>query len=191
MAELPEYARQAIDDLRQSVIRKMNDMTETLQGLNALERNYDLPLTDIGEFVTTVTPPETQVLDSKRESHASKPSNVTILPDTYLGDPPLEAAKKYIWSVGHAVSFDEIVAAVTKGGAATVGPNWRDALEISLMRSGQEVVKVAGKRTDWFASIPRRYDEIASVAATNTIASEKEEIEEHAEGQGLYCQTER
>jgi hypothetical protein len=146
MAELPEYARQAIDDLRQSVMRKMNEMTETLQGLNALERNYNLPLTDIGEFVTTVTPPETQLFDSKRESHApSKPSNVAILPDTYLGAPPLDAAKHYIGSVGHAVSFEEIVAAVTKGGAATVGPNWRDALEISLMRSGQEVVKVAEK----------------------------------------------
>lgn len=124
----------------------MTEMNEMVQGLNALERNYDLPITEIEEFVTIVTPPETQFPDSKRESHvASKPSNVAILPDTYLGDPPLDAAKKYIGSVGHAVSFDEIVAAVTKGGAATVGPNWRDALEISLMRSGQEVVKVAEK----------------------------------------------
>jgi hypothetical protein len=146
MPDLPEYARQALDDLRKGIVRKMTELHCALQGLNAVERAYNLPITDISEFETTETPTQTVLREGVRESHVSpKPSNVAILPDTYLGDPPLDAAKKYIGSVGHAVSFDEIVAAVTKGGAATVGPNWKDVLEISLMRSGAEVVKVADK----------------------------------------------
>jgi hypothetical protein len=72
-------------------------------------------------------------------------SSGAIRPDEFFGDEPMEAAKKYIRSVGYAVSFDEITDAVQRGGAATKGADWRDKLEISLKRSPYQVITVADK----------------------------------------------
>ena len=57
----------------------------------------------------------------------------------------MEAAKKYMRSIGHAIHFDEIADAVQSGGAAIQGTNWRDRLELSLKRSPYQVIMVADK----------------------------------------------
>lgn len=102
-----------------------------------LEELLGIPKTAISELPSIVSSSENGL------RHISAPS--AIKPEEYLGDEPLEEAKKYIASVGHAVHFEEIADAVSRGGAATQGSDWREKLETSLIRSTFEVVKVQEK----------------------------------------------
>jgi hypothetical protein len=46
-----------------------------------------------------------------------------------------EAAKAYLRKIGHAVHFDELVAALKKGGATLGGKDPRKTLYVSLARN--------------------------------------------------------
>src|SRR5262249_16084360 len=107
-----------------------------------------LPLTSIQEFLGTASnapplPNGFQPIQQSPNNPRRGGSSISLLPDQFLGDEPMEAAKKYMRSVGHAVPFDEIADAVKGGGGGIRGADWRDRLEISLKRSPYQVVTVA------------------------------------------------
>lgn len=143
MPEAPEHIRKTLDDFKQQLAPKMVEVMRVLSVVNALEDQLGLPKTSIlsltgGGFAWTQSPHREEVgVDSP-----SVVSPANIRPDDYLGDMPLGAAKKYLRRVRRAADLDEIAEAISKGGAAIKGTDWKADLDASLLRSTREVVKV-------------------------------------------------
>jgi hypothetical protein len=154
MPEDTSHVSKTIEDLRRQVTAKLESARSDLATINALEAAFSLPLTafdDLFGAVGAATPaplPPTGsngTAPSKTHQVAVRRGTQSLRPDEYLGDEPMEAAKKYMRSVGHAVHFDDIADAVQRGGAALQGAGWRDRLELSLKRSPYQVITVAEK----------------------------------------------
>jgi hypothetical protein len=144
-----------LDELRRLATERLHDARAIVAQMNTVETLFDLPLTALSDLETSAlgTPsvPAPSLLGgpSAEPRSPSQPQarriSSAIRPDEYFGDEPMEAAKKYIRGVGHAVHFDEITDAVQKGGAAIRGADWRERLETSLKRSPYQVITVADK----------------------------------------------
>lgn len=144
MAQDQDHVRRTLEDFRLQLSVKLNETARVLAVVNALEEQLGLPKTspnNAGGVTWNVS-----LGDEMRVSDASNPggnSPGVIRPDEYLGDPPLEAAKKYLRRVRRAASLEDIADAISKGGAAIrSGSDWRTELDASLTRSTREVVKV-------------------------------------------------
>ncbi len=146
-----------LDELRRQAQELLERARSIVAQMNTVETIFDLPLTVLSDLETAALsdPPYPPFAGAPVQSIADqrgplaqpqkRRQSTSIRPDEYFGDEPLEAAKKFMRGVGHAVSFDEITDAVQKGGAATRGADWRDRLEISLKRSPYQVITVADK----------------------------------------------
>jgi hypothetical protein len=140
MTETPTHIDKTLEDLKQQLSIKMAEVKRLLTTINSLEEYAGLPKTVFQDAGVAVS-----VHDSASISEAVDviPRGVSrIRPDEFLGEDPLKAAKKYIGRVGHAVGFDEIADAVSRGGAATKGADWRERLKTGLIRSTHDIVKV-------------------------------------------------
>jgi hypothetical protein len=152
MADDNSYVSKTIEDMRRQVAAKLDEARVTLAGLNAVELAFGLPLTQFGELLNSASVPpaptggasQTTVQPGQFPSYQRR-SGQSVRPDEFLGEEPMQAAKKYMTMIGHAITFDEIADAIQRGGAAVHGANWREKLETSLMRSPYEVIKVADK----------------------------------------------
>jgi hypothetical protein len=63
-----------------------------------------------------------------------------IRPDEFFGMTQAEAARKYLKRIGHAISFDDLVAALQAGGCRVGGDNPKKVLYISLVRNTRDFV---------------------------------------------------
>jgi hypothetical protein len=145
MAQEQDHIRRTLEDFRQQLSAKMNEAARVLAVVNALEDQLGLPKTSpnsAGGLTWNVA-----LGDEARSNdgdHGPTTSAVTtIRPDEYLGDQPLEAAKKYLRRLRRAATLEDIAGAISRGGAAIrSGTDWRTELDASLTRSTREVVKV-------------------------------------------------
>ena len=144
MAQEQDHIRRTLEDFRQQLSVKMSEAAKVLAVVNALEEQLGLPKTSPnnagGVSWNVALGEEVRISDGGQGS--SSPALNAIRPDEYLGDAPLEAAKKYLRRVRRAASLDDIADAVSKGGAAIRGTEWKSELDASLTRSTREVVKV-------------------------------------------------
>lgn len=150
-----EYIGKTLEDFRRQITVKINEASRLLVTVNTLEEMMGDPKSSLADFIGdeaehATTPNQLVPSVGARGAVATfgfgrSPSPKLIKPDQFLGQPPLEAAKRYLAMVGHAVHFDEIADAVQRGGAAAKGADWRDKLEMSLLKSVYEVVKVQDK----------------------------------------------
>lgn len=153
MADDNSHIARTLDDMRRQATEKLEEVKPIIAGMNAVEATFGLPLTLLQDLVegTAGAPPGAPTLQGSGSASTSIPkiqprrAGQGIRPDEYLGEEPMEAAKKYLSSIGHAVHFDEIADAVQRGGAAVQGANWRERLELSLKRSPYQVITVAEK----------------------------------------------
>lgn len=142
-----------LDELRRRASEHYHEARATIAMMNTLETVWELPLTVLEDLETSVLGEPSQSVsvapgrqpEARFTSQSPRRASLSIRPDEYFGVEPMEAAKMFMRSVGHAVMFDEITDAVQKGGAATKGADWRDNLEISLKRSPYQVITVADK----------------------------------------------
>src|SRR5437016_891 len=109
------HIEKTLEDLRRQLMFRMADVAKLLGAINVLEDMHELPRTTL----------PTIQLDAPVASPVAGSSRPQIKADDYLGEEPLEAAKKYIQSVGHAVHIDDIGEAISKGGAAIKGADWK------------------------------------------------------------------
>ena len=146
-----------LDELRRQATERLHDARAIVSQMNTVETLFDLELTKLEDLETAALgTPSTGTLTVAlsgvegrgqvgQVQPAKRRQNAAIRPDEFFGVEPMEAAKTFMRSVGHAVSFDEITDAVHKGGAAIKGADWRERLEISLKRSPYQVITVADK----------------------------------------------
>ncbi len=145
MAEIPDHIRQTVDELKGNLLPLVTEVQNSLVLINLMEQRYGLPLTtleDLAQDAEGAGQPPRETALGHIEVRPRGPNIGAIRPDQYLGHPPLDAAKIYLAQLGHAASIDDITAAVQKGGAAIDGPKWKESLEMSLLRSVYDVIKV-------------------------------------------------
>ena len=179
MAEIPEHARKMLDELRQDFAEYVEQARRALDMMNLIEGKYDAPRTDFGDLLTGITPERLAEIASEGgvpdrstgRPAASGRGAIAIRPDQFMGRPPLEAAKMYLGQRGHAASIDEIADAISRGGAAIRGSDWKDLLERSLTRSVADVLKVQ----EGVFGLTRFYtdEQIARLRATRRQAASK------------------
>jgi len=147
-----------LDEMRRLAQQYLAEAQAIVSRMNTVEIVFDLEPTKLEDLAVAVAgepvmPLSHMVLSGVDvRGGAPQPSApkrgrglAGLRPDQYFGEEPLEAAKAYMKSVGHAIHFDEIADAVERGGAATRGAGWRDRLELSLKRSPYEVIMVSEK----------------------------------------------
>lgn len=153
MTDESSHVSLTLESLKRQLAAKLDDEARRLiAAMTTLESMAGLPPTTLMDVVPMIgSPGSLQGNNSQNQPAVSaqassgRRSAQPIRPDEYLGAEPLDAAKQYMQAVGHAIHFDEIADAVQRGGAAIQGANWREKLEISLVRSAYGVVKVQDK----------------------------------------------
>ena len=95
----------------------------------------------LGEIVTEAQTSESTQL-GMAGSGSARPN---IRPDAFVGDTYSIAAKKYLKQVGYAVSVDELVDVMKKGGCPVGGVDPRKTLYISLVRDVRTFYPIPGK----------------------------------------------
>jgi len=144
-SQMSANAKAMIEELRQDAEPLVAALMEITGSINMLEGRASAPLTTIYEIVAHFVgdeQPTAEKSGSPRPSIGGPQRRAAIRADQYLGQPPLTAAKAYLGLVGAAAPFEEIAQAVQQGNAAIKGSNWREDLEMSLIRSTAEIVKV-------------------------------------------------
>ena len=163
MAEFPEHVGKMLDELAADVGGHLEEAQRAVQVMNAIEAKYGLPQTALGALVQGFSAEPGSAGQAARTAAGIR--TVGIRPDEYLGKSALDAAKLYLAQLGHAAAVAEIADAVSKGGAAIKGgADWRDQLEMSMIRSVADVVKVQ----DGVFGLAKFYtdDQIRSLRAT-------------------------
>lgn len=152
MADETDYISRTLEDVKSQIEAKIADAARLLPTANHLAEMIGAPTVSLADFIADYD--DDSLVVAAQPGAIDRPAAVTpvrggavrhIKPDAFLGQVPLEAAKKYIGMVGHAAQIDEIAGAVERGGAAVKGADWRDKLEMSLLRSVHDVVKVKDK----------------------------------------------
>jgi len=129
-----DHLRQTLDHYRQLRQQKLDQLKEELAPIELMIRQLER---DLGEPpVTESTGLNAAVSDSFVFSDSATASKMpAIRPDEFYTMTQSEAAKAYLGKVGHAVSFDELVAALRKGGARLGGADPKRTLYVSLARN--------------------------------------------------------
>ena len=76
---------------------------------------------------------------------ARSTSKANVRPDAFFGMSYTTAAATYLENVGHAVSMDELLDALNKGGAPVGGKEPKKTLYISLVRAVKTFVPIPGR----------------------------------------------
>jgi len=83
--------------------------------------------------------------DSNEVALAPAPSRINVRPDDFFGMTYTAAATAYLEKVGHAVSMEELLDALNKGGCPVGGKEPKKTLYISLIRAVRVFVPIPGK----------------------------------------------
>ena len=129
-------ARDLLEKYRQDRKRLVSD----LRGLDALIRRLE---TDLGEAPDIPGEDISDLLKNGEDAHYLPPPprrGSAIEPDEFFGMTHGEAGKKYLEMIGRAVSLEELVEVLNKGGCKVGGANPKRTLYISLIRNTRDFV---------------------------------------------------
>ena len=127
-----EHLRQTLDYYKQQLQKKLEELSPLQLMIRQLER-------ELGESSNATDLPESSSSGLSAGLPAYTPftteRSTDIRPDEFYGMSQSEAAKAYLKKVGRAISLDELVAALNKGGARVGGASPKKTLYVSLMRN--------------------------------------------------------
>src|SRR5580700_8706080 len=123
-----DHLKQTLDYYRQQLQKKMEEMVPLQIMIRNLER-------DLGESSTTPDLSEMASGAGFQPTSFGSDRSTDIRPDEFFGMSHNEAAKVYLGKIGRAVSLDELVTALKKGGAQVGGATPKKSLYVSLMRN--------------------------------------------------------
>ena len=136
-----ESIRQALDYFRQQRQAKLEEIRGIELTIRQLER-------ELGEAPST-TNGGTEDLSASADPTTSSGSGgprlaKEVRPDEFFSLPQTEAAKAFLRKVGNAVSFDQLVEGLKKGGAQVGGADPKKTLYVSLMRNPKKEFVLIG-----------------------------------------------
>ena len=131
-----EALQKARDIYIQQFRAKAEELRPYFKKISSLDQDIgdstDLVAT-LGEILT-----EAQTLESSQIGAAgSSSARPNIRPDAFVGDTYSIAAKKYLKQVGYAVSVDELVDVLKKGGCPVGGVDPRKTLHIEVQTEAE------------------------------------------------------
>jgi hypothetical protein len=143
--EEKETLQRARDIYIQQFKAKAEELRPLFKKISSLDQDVG-DSTDLGamlaEILTQVQTPESAQFVVAGSGGCARPS---VRPDAFVGDTYSIAAKKYLKQVGYAVSVDEIVDVLRKGGCPVGGVDPRKTLYISLVRDVRTFYPIPGK----------------------------------------------
>lgn len=130
-----EHLRGSLEHYRQQRQQKLLELQRIESMIAQLEA-------DLGEEASITEPisntpgiPFTTAASPNTSGTFSTAGAVAIRPDEFYGLSQSEAAKTYLRKIGRAVPFEELVAALKKGGAKLGGKDPKRTLYVSLARN--------------------------------------------------------
>jgi hypothetical protein len=134
------------ESLRKTLEHYLQQKSSKLEEVRQLDLIIARLSRDLGE-----TPAEPQLAESPGDSMPEWRENVelqllpNVRPDDFFGMTYTAAAKAYLDKVGHAVSMDQIVDALGRGGCPVGGKDPKKTLYISLIRDVRNFVNIPGR----------------------------------------------
>jgi hypothetical protein len=124
-----DHLRKTLEYYRQQRQQKLDELRPIELMIRQLE-------TDLGDAPTIEIPPidERNALPLSSSRSGLHPLGF-LLPDEFFGMSQSDAAKAYLKKVGHAITLDELVEALQKGGAQVGGADPKRTLYVSLARN--------------------------------------------------------
>ena len=124
-----EHLRKTLEHYRQQRQQKL----EEVRAIETMIRQLEL---DLGEPATIEAPPlERDVAPAMARPISLISPLHSLRPDEFFAMSQSDAAKAYLRLVGHAITFDELVEALRKGGAKLGGADPKKTLYVSLARN--------------------------------------------------------
>ena len=142
--EEKEALQKARDIYIQQFRGKAEELRPFFKKISSLDQDIgdstDL-VTMLGEILTEAQTSEFTQLGAA----GSRSARPNIRPDAFVGDTYSIAAKKYLKQVGYAVSVDDLVDVLKRGGCPVGGVDPRKTLYISLVRDVRTFYPIPGK----------------------------------------------
>jgi hypothetical protein len=127
-----EYLRQTLEYYRQQRLKKLDEIRPIDAMIRHLEKELgESPSLNGGENAEFPAMPTIEMGEMFQQS----PPSQGLRPDEFYGMSQNDAAKAYLKKVGRAVSLDQLVDSLNKGGAQVGGANPKKTLYVSLMRN--------------------------------------------------------
>jgi len=141
MTEHADYLRKTLGYYKQQREKKLVEMRPHLDQLRELEmmiRQLERELGDAPSLAPNPSEIPLALADGfsmKDSVLANNQNNASVRPDEFFTMTQSEAAKAYLKKVGRAIPFEELVAALKKGGARLGGSDPSHTLYVSLARN--------------------------------------------------------
>lgn len=127
-----DHLRKTLEHYRQQRQQKLEEMRPLEMMIRQLE--HDLGESSLAAASSSSSSSSDSFMFSEVMA-ADQQSAIVIRPDEFFTMSQSDAAKAYLRKVGHAVAFDDLVAALRKGGAQLGGADPRKTLYVSLARN--------------------------------------------------------
>ena len=129
-----DHLHQTLQHYKQLCQQKLDKLREELAPIELMIRQLERDLGEASNGESTAPmAAASDALSFPDSSFSSK--TPSIRPDEFYTMTQTEAAKAYLRKVGHAISFEELVAALRKGGAKLGGADPKKTLYVSLARN--------------------------------------------------------
>lgn len=129
--------RQTLEHFLQQKQKKLEELRSLEFTIRQLKRELGEEEKGEGEEVKFLSPMIENISEQRIAIGGKEPD---IRPDEFFGMTQSDAAKAYLERVGYAVSFEQLVGALRKGGCKVGGINPARTLYISLIRNVREFV---------------------------------------------------
>jgi hypothetical protein len=124
-----EHLRKTLEHYRQQRQQKLDE----IRAIDLMIRQLEI---DLGETPTVDESIDREELSPANLNRAVGVRSIGgIRPDEFFGMSQNDAAKAYLRKVGRAISMDELVAALQKGGAKLGGADPKKTLYVSMSRN--------------------------------------------------------
>jgi hypothetical protein len=131
MAQL-EALRSALEHYQQQREQKVKEFEDAVRTIDLMiwQLQRDLGEAPEGEF-----PAPAALSPMSTSNGTTGKSSASIKPDEFFRMNQTDAARAYLRKVGHSIPFDDLVAALRKGGAKLGGADPKKTLYVSLARN--------------------------------------------------------
>lgn len=128
----PDFLKQTLEYYRQQRQKRIDELRTLETSIRQLEQ-------DLGEPTVIANGADLPAgLDPLAERSGFNDQKLEIRPDEFFQKSHSEAARMYLMKIGHAVSWDELVEALRKGGCKLRGADPKRTLYISLIRNARD-----------------------------------------------------
>ncbi|HXM66579.1 MAG TPA: hypothetical protein VN911_07595 [Candidatus Acidoferrum sp.] len=127
-----EALRSALEHYQQQREQKVREFEEAVRTLDLMIWQLKRDLGEVPEGEAPAVPASPPL--SSSNGVPGRPS-VSIKPDEFFRMNQTDAARAYLKKVGHSIPFDDLVAALRKGGAKLGGADPKKTLYVSLARN--------------------------------------------------------